>query len=144
MDHVMDEETKKKMRGLLPYSDKSVLAFTPETYQQLDVDDKYKPVFYMRGLTRGEHILLLDLSRGNKEKDEISAKQLEALRFVITGWKSLFDAASGTEVEFSKDPDGGVNSSVFYALHYSVQIELINQMYDMSGLTAVEKVSLKS
>lgn len=144
MEHVMDEETKKKMRGLLPYSDKSICAFTPEAYSALDVDDKYKPIFYMRGLTREEHMQLMELTQSGKSQNETTLMQLAVLRGVVTGWKNLFDAATGTEIAFSTDSDNSANSSVLFALHYTVQINLIGQMYDMSGLIELDKLSLKS
>ena len=146
MEHVMDEGTRAKMRGLLPYSDKSVISIVPESYKALDVDEKYKPVFCMRGLTRAEHMDLVQATQRATEGNtsEVTAIQLSVLRMIVIGWKNLFDGATGEEIKFSKDDDGGACASVFFALHYSVHIDLIGKMFEISGLSQLDKLGLKS
>jgi hypothetical protein len=55
-------------------------------------------------------------------------------------WENLL-GADGDPVPYSDGEDG---DAAFYALHYEVQIELINKMYEVSGMSALDKVALVS
>jgi hypothetical protein len=143
----MDEETRQKLKGLLPFSEKSIVKFSPQCYKDLGVDERFIPVFSMRGLTRSEHMDLVSISQrmaSGESQEDNTDDQLKALRKIIVGWENIYDGASCDPIVFTVDDDGYANSSVFYSLHYSVQIELIGKMFEISGLAPLEKQGLKS
>ena len=149
MERIMNEETKKKMRGLLPYSDKTIFSFTPSCYNVEGVEDCYKPVFKMRGLTRSEHMELVRISQvvmeakdNGKDSGDITTEQLAVVRSIIVSWENVY-SGDGELIPFSLDADGFCNASVFFSFHFSAHIELIIKMYEVSGLSSLDQLALK-
>jgi hypothetical protein len=135
----MDEETKKKLRGLLPLTDKATVTFTPKAYLATGVAEMYLPRFTMRGLTRAEHMELSEtFSSDYPEKDIVKGRM--ALVEKSTKWENLL-GADGNEIPYSDDENG---EAAFDALHHNVKLELIGKLYEISGMLAIDKVALVS
>jgi len=141
---VMDEETKKKMHGLLPFSTKSTIKYTPEVYGD-DVPEDFKPVFtirpYSREEVKGARKILGSITDNNVEKeDELN----EWSRKVVVGWENLYDAGSGEEIEYVQDSTGGADKELYDVLPVTVKALILVQAVKISGLLDLSKLGLKS
>jgi len=135
----LDEETKKSLIGLMPFSQEATTEFTPEIFKKLDIGEEFKPVFTQRSFTR-------------KERNEMRAGAMtfrgsdvfKYARISVVGWRNLYDLATGNEIEFSADKDKGASKELFGLISDEIAAELFNNASKISGLLSAEKMGLRS
>lgn len=113
---VMDEATREKLKGLLPFSAGSFARVTPSLYD--DVPVEFRPVFFLRAFTP-ETMAARELAIAAKESGRNI--MVDALtKSGCVGWENLLDLGTGEEIKFVKEyirdmlPDA-VISSLFLA-----------------------------
>lgn len=148
-EHVMDEETRKKLLTRLPFSRKATIPFTPEIYlvkvldekgketDEYEIPEEFRPVFEVRPFSQEDKE---KLKKVEKNPDEKVLKEI--VRSNITGLSKLYDA--GTMVEIPFDPDENKNMSLeqFSSLPIIVQRQLFVFISGISGLSAYERSGL--
>jgi hypothetical protein len=146
---ILDESTRKSLLGYLPFSVSSSVDFTPEQFGALD--ENLRPVFYVRSFKQSEIQELRKnyASIGNTKKSEaiqqISDDNLQVVRRCLVGWRNLFDAGTGEEIEYTKDTDdNGCDKKIWSTFPVWLVRELMEYIRKISGLTSVEELSLKS
>lgn len=145
---VMDEETRKKLEGLLPFSVKSTTEFTPSSIGE-DIPEEYRPVFSIRPFNREEMRsattifkgLSNDSESGDLEKED---KLAECSRKVVMGWKNLFDVGTGEEIEYTQDVNGGADKEKFEMITPDMKASILVESVRISGLLNLSKVGLTS
>jgi len=145
--HVLTEEVRRELLGLVPFAAGSVDDFTPPQYLKKSAEgeylipEKFRPVFKVRGFTVEEKRNVAKILTAIKETDE--AVVVEAARKVVTGWKNLFDAGSGNEIVFKAAPDGGADPELFSGIPAAIIGTILFHASKISGIIAAEKLSLK-
>lgn len=114
----MDQETRRKLAGLLPMNTASTYDFTPDLFK--DVDKEYQPLFTIKQFNNEQIItiktsmqkdLIEKLKRSEMEGDEkysvdfraLSQKNKEymgLLNEVIVSWTNLYELGTGELFEY--------------------------------------------
>jgi hypothetical protein len=143
---ILDEETKQKLRGSLPFSSSVTIDCT------LVVSDlpDFNPVFTVRSFTKKEEdqvainkqaLPLVEATRG--QIADIADKNLEVIRDCISGWKNLVDIGTGEEIEFVASPSGGCEKIAYSKLPRWMIVELFLFIQKLSSIEAPEGLSIK-
>ena len=141
-EFVLDEKTKRALLGLMPFSQKGTMKFTPECYAEIK-DDKYRPVFQQRPFTKNELLKVREI----QDADDISQKiypLITITRSTVLGWERIIDVFSGAPIAFKADEDSGADKEQWEALPDIVKIQLYRNVAVMSGLQRQERQGLKS
>jgi hypothetical protein len=144
---ILDEETRKKLRGYSPFSPDITVPFTPEQFDNLDAS--LRPIFSLRALNHGEMIQLKNNSMAYSGNP--TAEQLEAMmegnsnliRGCVMGWVTLFDSGNGEEIEYKAAPNGGCEKSLFERLPSWESAAITEFVRKISGLSRAEELGLK-
>lgn len=130
---IMDDTTRKKLMGLLPFAPGSHANFTPDEFEW--VASEFKPVFYIRSLTSDA---LSKFRLEVQKREATDSIYIEALSSgALVGWDNLVDIVSGEEVPYTKEaiavlPERLVMSVFMKVLEYT------------NGPTEQEKTGLES
>lgn len=144
--YVLDEETKKSLLGLSPFSIDETVEFTPEFYKipKLAIPEKMWPTFKIRPFARPEREavrrIIVDLTTDPKSAAHV--KVIEWARKITIGWENLIDIATGEEISYKADKDGGADKELFETLTESLISALLYKSIQMSGLVNVERAGL--
>lgn len=143
-DLKLDEDMRRELLGVLPFSSKAVIWHTPETYEE--IAEEYRPKFQLRCFSKKEaedvRSFMLQLA---KEKPEIvERKTREYVRKCIVGWENLIDLGLCEYIEYAQDETGGCDKDLFASIPVPVVGDIFHYLAKMSGLLQVEKRSLKS
>lgn len=148
-EHVMDEETRKKLLTRLPFSRSATIPHTPSIYMtkvlddkgketdEYEIDEAFRPVFEVRPFSQEDKE---KLKKTEKTPDEKVLKSIT--RTNITGLSKLFDAGTMKEIEFKPDDNGVMSLEQFESLPIMVQRDLFVFISGISGLSAYERSGL--
>lgn len=168
--HALDEETRKKLLGLLPVSQGATIKFTPKCFEELPVS--IRPVFIQRSMTKVERSALLEFEESNLQKqmeymEEIDGKMVvktsdkakyaefikssnqkaaaicEAARKSIVGWENVFCPSTGQLIPFVPDEAKSIDLELYSGICDDAKVELYNNMKLISSLLPQEKLALK-
>jgi hypothetical protein len=146
---IMNEEVRKQLMGLLPYSDSAREHYIPKDFVDKKIPEEFKPVFELKPWTQAEKddmmILIQQMDTIDKKEAHIINKKLnEGTRKAITGWKNFYDIGSGELIEYQEDKKGGADKKVWDRVPDTIKTSLYFKVGGMSGILAPEIVSLKS
>lgn len=147
--HILDEETRAKLLGYLPFGVGQTVFYTPDEYKALKIDEKFKPIFSLRSLAQAEFSQLKKntIAVQSKPSDEmlqtVSESNLDIIRQCIMGWKNFFDVGSMSEIEYKSDPNGGADKDLFKIFPTWLQLSLMSFIQKISGLQSVDVLGLK-
>ena len=148
-EHVLDEETRKKLLTRLPFSRSASIPYTPKVYMTKVLDDKgketdeyeipeeFRPVFEVRPFSQSDKEKLKKIE---KNPDEKVLKEIT--RTNITDLSKLFDAGTMEEIPFKTDENKVMTLEQFESLPVIVQRDLYVFIAGISGLSAYERSGL--
>lgn len=136
-DRSLPPELRQELLSKLPFSVTATVEYTPEMFST--ITEEYRPVFTMRSWTRVESKVVMS-SQGKIDVE----KAREYTRKAVVGWKNVFDAGSGNEIDFVAESSGGCDKALWDALPDTLYVELFKYVSQISGLALREKVSLAS
>jgi hypothetical protein len=141
---IMDEATKEKLHGLLPFSTKATINYTPEFYKEAEVPEEFRPVFVLRPYARDE-VKNARKVLTSVEKDEVQKEDnfIELSRKVVVGWNNLYDVGNGEEIEYVQDSTGGACKEIYDNIPTPVKAAILIQAVKISGLFDLAKLGLK-
>lgn len=158
--HILNDEQKKKLLGLMPVKQGAKLPFTPECLSKLS--DDIRPVYYQRVLTKEERDGIRDFETdnyinispylGEDNKNSIELMKLSAIkakkihefaRLSIVGWDKVYCPATGEPIEFKADSTGAIDIELYSSLNDAIKVELYENMKTISSLTDLEKLGLE-
>jgi hypothetical protein len=140
-DYRLDEETRKSLLGLMPFTQNGTMNFIPKAFDGLP--DGVRAVFKQRAYTRQEFATVKNAYTDETIKDKQSALW-SVSRGTVLGWDKLFDLATGEPMEYKADADGGMDKDLWESLPPIIRWELTTNASVMSGLLERERVALKS
>jgi hypothetical protein len=137
---VLDESTRKLLKGYTPFDSKSFVNFTPKEFQSIK-DESIRPIFTIRSLSQSEMTQLkknslsykVDMSK--EELSKIGEQNLDIIKNCILGWSNFFDAGTGEEITFNVD--------TFKTFPVWLSNTIMEEVKNMSGLTSVDDLGLK-
>jgi hypothetical protein len=138
---ILDEATRAKLAGLVPFSDDAKVEFTPAVFENRGIDADLRPVFTLRGFRKTEKANTRKLLKDLEKADETAFK--EAARKCILAWRNLFDAGTGEEIAFEIDADGDLKREIYDRLPVTVVGQILFEIARISGLLDMDKLGLK-
>lgn len=151
---VMDEETRKILTGLAPFSINSKFDFTPESYKTkkrdaegkvLDeylIDECFWPVFTIRPWSRKETLESVKaLTKFQNDMDDTAIREL--VRKAVVGWDNLIDVSKSEEITYEAESDNGAKKSVFESFPLTLVLDISHKIGNISGLNKDERLGLK-
>jgi len=120
----LDEETKKKMMGLVPITSDFTVDFTPEVFKDFPVE--IQPVFTLKPWN-------------NKEIKEVAkvgeddTKAMLAIAKQIVGWKNVIVLPTEDELVYEPDPKGGVKVELLERIPTKVSVAILTELGRISG-----------
>jgi hypothetical protein len=142
-DRVLPSELRAQLISKLPFSNEARDEYTPKMFELKNEDgtwkvpEEYRPTFVLRPWTRQE-ILAVRAACRKEPADEEGIR--EACRKACTGWKNLFDAGSGKEVDYSGT--AGCDRVLWDNIPSTIIEDLFTRCSKISGLMEQEKTSL--
>jgi hypothetical protein len=136
-DRSLPPELRQELLSKLPFSATSTVEYTPDIFK--DITEEYKPVFTIRSWTRNEAKIVMS-SQGKIDVE----KAREYTRKATVGWRNVFDAGSGNEIDYVADSTTGCDKALWDALPDTLYVELFKYVSQISGLALREKTSLVS
>jgi hypothetical protein len=128
---ILDEVTKRKLAGMLPFSPGAFVVWTPEEFFSFPLD--VQPKFSVRPLDK-EHIAAL---RAAHQKGDYGIEtQTKAIQYAVTHWADLIDLGTQFEIEFSQESFSLLPEPLVWLIYKKV-----NEM--TFGLSAEEKEALE-
>ena len=141
MKRILDEITRKQLLGYVPFSVNARISYTPEEYKSIPED--LRPVFELRALSQEGHVQMQKnvrdyIAEVDSTKKSILSDNNESI-FIncIVGWKNLFDAATGEEIEYKCD------KGIYSTFPLWLQLSITQYIKKISGISSVEDGSLK-
>ena len=138
---VLDEETRKKLYGYVPFSTDATVNFTPEEFNAIS-DVTLRPIFQVRSFAQAE----LTQTRINyrsynpdgkaEENEAIVEKNRVILCGCISGWSNYFDSGTGEEIEYNEENKKKLPDWIV--------IRIADFIKKISTINAPENLSLKS
>lgn len=133
MAKIMDEATRRKLSGLLPFAPGSFARFTPPEFDV--VAEEFRPWFNIR---EGSRESLKKYRERNKEGDNALLAFIEFLQDgALGGWGNYPDMGSGEPFEFSKE-------NIAYLPESLIVILFLRVMEFTNGPSEEEKTGLES
>jgi hypothetical protein len=144
-DIKLDEETKKALLGVAPFSTASRNEFTPAIYLRKNEDgtdvipEHARPVFILRPFAKVERDVALRIAA---TVETVSIAEIdECTRKIVTGWRNLFDAGTGEEIQYSGVD--GCSASLWEDIPSMVRGAIFSRAILISGLLFGERLGLK-
>lgn len=97
---VMDDATREKLKGLLPFSAGSFARVTPSVYDGVDVE--FRPVFFLRAFSP-ETMAERQLALANKDMSGRDIMVNALTKSGCVGWDNLLDIGTGEPIPFVKE-----------------------------------------
>ena len=138
MSRVLNDEEKRLLEGLAPFSVESTTEYIPACY--LNLPEELKVVFTVRPFKKHEAESVGRTIKAVKDSDE--AKLRDFARQVIVGLENLHDAATGEPIAFEEDPTGCITKQLFDRIPVTVVTDVLMYVCKISGLIAAEKQGL--
>lgn len=134
MKRVIDEATRKKLVGLLPFAPGSQVPFTPD--HLLSLEEAVRPVFYIRPLTESAR---LNISKWALDEDGMSKTRIVEVLSMgsLVGWTNVCDAVTLEDIPFDIKVIVDWPDKIVMGIYYKVA-EIT------AGPSEVEKESLES
>lgn len=150
----MDEETRKLLTGLAPFSINSKIDFTPESYktkkrdaegkvlEEYLIDESFWPTITIRPWSRKETLESVKaLTKFQNDMDDTGIREL--VRKATVGWNNLIDVSKNEEITFEAEADGGAKKSVFESFPLTLILDISHKIGNISGLNKDERLGLK-
>lgn len=170
-NYVLDEETKKKLLGLMPLTQEGTIKFTPKCFE--DLPEEVRPVFIQRALSRQEKSKITEIEENFlksisgfveqkdgavavscKSQNDVSLFTIELrkktdvehelARKTVIGWEKVYSPATCKEIAFVADADKSADVDLFSGFCKEAKSELFKNALKISALTQEEKQGLKS
>lgn len=140
----IDEDVKKQLIGMLPFSSSRQVDFTPEKYDC--IPEEYRPVFKMRPLTtaEAENVKETLIKMKDLKTIDLERRTKEAVRKCLVGWDNFIDIGKEEYIEYKEDAICGCDKELFSAIPTSIIGDMFFYLTKLSGLLDIEKLSLKS
>ena len=126
---IMNDETRRKLSGLLPCTSDFSVWVTPDIFE--DIEDIFQPSFQVKPFNNKQ------LDKITKDLDMISKDDSKAIALIktqIIGWRNLILVDTGEQIEFEADTDGSIKKEQFDRLPKMVQSSLVASILNASGL----------
>jgi hypothetical protein len=124
---VMDEETRKKLVGLLPFAVGSSVVYTPAFFSR--VPEEYRPKFFIGPISPKDQANANTKSREGKFGRDVAVEALK--NSIVLGWENLPDFVKGDLIVFSKEAIENLTDHVVWDLYGHGQ--------KLAGITELEK-----
>jgi hypothetical protein len=142
---ILDEETRRKLLGSLPFSSSVTIDCT------LVISDlpDFNPIFTVRSFTQQDVAQLKANGQSfgpnatTAEISDVADKNLEVSRACISGWKNLIDIGTGEEVDFVGSASAGCDKAVYSNLPRWMRGELFSFIKKISSISTPEELSIK-
>lgn len=151
---VMDEETRAILTGLAPFSIKSTIEFTPDSYKtkKRDADGKDTeeylipeslwPILTIRPWTRKEsNESVKCLMKFQTDTDDSGIREL--CRKSVVGWENLIDISTQEDIPYDSETDKGAKKEYFDSFPLTLILDISHKIGNISGLNKHEKLGLK-
>ena len=133
----LDDEMKKALLGLAPYSPEVPFDFTPKHYQDRGLADELIPIYSLRTLTKGEQeTIAAEFRRENSD----GGKLYEITRKAVKGWKNVIDIGFMEAVPYKSAADGGADDSVFQRISKNDREAIFSHILAVSGLVRADRL----
>lgn len=141
---VFDEETKRMMAGVLPFGSTSTVEIAILEGAK-GIPDDICPVFTSKLLNREQRRKSFDyVNRSDSLTGQDLDDATDIARACITGWKNIWDMATGEEIEFvSAGTGAGAKIELWYELPMFVRVTVFNRLCYLSGVRTLAALGLK-
>lgn len=95
---ILDEVTKRKLLGMLPFSPGAYVTWTPEEFFPFPLD--LQPKFNIRPFDKATSVTVKSAIQAGGFDIEIARN---AIKYSVTHWRDLIDLGTQLDVEFSPD-----------------------------------------
>ena len=129
---ILDEVTKRKLAGMLPFSPGAFITWTPEEFFAFPLD--VQPKFNVRPFDAERIAYIRESIQAGKFTVETARKAVE---YAVTHWSDLIDLGTQLEIEFSQESFSLLPESLVWLIYKKV-----NEM--TFGLSAEEKEAFAS
>lgn len=96
MKRILDEKTKRKLAGLLPFSPDSFVVWTPDEF--FDFPPDVQPKFNIRPFDKTTGAFIRAEIQAGRFDVETARK---AIQYAVTNWKDFIDLGTQLEIEYS-------------------------------------------
>jgi hypothetical protein len=128
---ILDEATKRRLAGVLPFSPEAFTTWTPEEFFDLPLD--LQPKFNIRPFSKETSAALRADIQAGKFDVETARK---AIRYAVTSWKDLVDLGNQTDVDYSQEAFDSFPDNLVWIIYKKV-----NEM--TFGISKEEKEALE-
>lgn len=157
MEFKLDNEAKKALLGLAPFSLTSTIGFVPNSYQikkkekdedegEYIIPEKYWPTIHIRPFTKleGEQVkkALVQVAKDGNPKSLQESKEL--VRKIIKGFDNLIDVGAEEILEFEIDETGFLKKDIYDRFSDTLISDILKKCTNISGITDIERQGLKS
>jgi hypothetical protein len=140
-DYVLDEKTRKSLLGLMPFSQKGTIDYTPEQFANFP--ENVRPIFKQRSFTR-EEIKEVKSVISKTDSPDYDSQIREFTRKTVQGWDNLYDLSTCKKIDFVADEDKGADKKLFESIPILVVSKILNNALVISGIISQENLGLKS
>lgn len=139
---ILDEKTRAELVGYVPFSSDVKIPYTPSAFDAVK-NEELRPVFEVRSLNQSESIQLQVLSLKYVKSDNaeeatgLLEKSVNMLHSCVTGWKNLFNAATGEEIPYQQ------GEQAYSMLPLWVRRNISEYIKRISGVSEPERLSIK-
>lgn len=127
---VLDDETRRKLSGLLPATSKYVINFIPDCFKDVPVD--FKPTFNISPYTMEEMKELASISDRKMSDEESEEYAIDIARKHVVGFSNLIDISNNEEIKAEKDGDG-ISKDQFNKFPRNLILEIIKELTAISS-----------
>lgn len=138
---VLDAEARRKLLGLMPFSEEATIDFIPERLKKTGLDAELLPVFQISALTKGEARELAKITTKDAGWNEEELRSYA--RKHTRGWKNLLDLGTMVEIPFEPAEDGGAKADAYVRIPDLIMADILFEIIKISGLGDPEKLGLK-
>ena len=96
MKRILDEKTKRKLAGLLPFSPDSFVVWTPEEF--FDFPESVQPKFNIRPFDKSTSAAIRSEIQAGKFDVETARKTIQ---YAVTNWRDLIDLGTQLDIDYS-------------------------------------------
>lgn len=144
-EKVFDEEVRKQLLGVLPFSVSATINYTPAQYDE--IPEEFRPNFLLRAFNKAEsEKVRATLLRASTMKTlDLEKATKEFVRQCVMGWDNLIDAGTMDPIDYKEEAGvGGCSKDLFDTLPVSVVGDIFKYIARISGLLNIEKLGLES
>lgn len=127
---ILDEETKRKLAGILPASSDFTVTVTLDVHK--DIDEQFKPKFKVSPYSNKELKDVINNSQILKD-EALDHFANESIRMHIKDITNLINISTGEVIPFTKDSDGGCSKELYDSLPIIVKNQLMTLISQISS-----------